>query len=83
MGNYLMVMAIIFCFIGMAGAELSEGEPSFYCLAVSALFLARFEALKGDWVLAGAEIMASIFFTMLALKIRKHRKIEEVENERR
>ena len=76
MENFLMIVAIIFCFIGMAGSELLEGEPSFYCLAVSALFLARFEVLKDDWVLAGTEILASIFFIMLSLKIRKYRKLQ-------
>jgi hypothetical protein len=76
MENFLMIVAIIFCFIGMATSELLEGELSFYCLAMSALFLARFEALKDDWVLAGAEILAAIFFIMLSLKIRKYRKLQ-------
>jgi putative effector of murein hydrolase LrgA (UPF0299 family) len=76
MENFLMTMTILFGFIGFTISELLEGELSFYCLAMSALFLARFEALKDDWVLAGAEILASIFFIMLSLKIRKYRKLQ-------
>ena len=72
-----MIMAIVFCFVGLAFSEISKGEPSCYCLAVSALFLAAFHKLTGEGkMFIGAEILASIFFIMLSLKIRKYRKMQ-------
>lgn len=76
----------IFCFAGLLLTPFLEGELTGYCFAVSALALSVLEVLKivkgeGDWKMLIVEIIGCIFLVIFSLKIRKNRKMQEVESD--
>ena len=74
--SFLMEIAGIFCFIGILVSGFLKGELACYCFMISAFFWAIFEALAGEKLMAGTEILACILAAIFAWKIRKYRKLQ-------